>query len=267
MALAGVKASDNPAVAVDDLGGTIGGAQAVRLLIGTLGNQAVNPGDATTGLWVNVRSFQGPLAVDAAITTEQPNLMGGRAFDLAPTKVSAEGDAQMLWLGTDGAVNTYNRVDGALVEAITNQPNAGANYVAGDIVGNVLQFNGAALASGRGLTINSVQCEDSTGTNAADINLALFCASPAGLPADNALFSGLTHANRIAAKPIAVVQFPAGNFVNGWCEGTVNGGPFAKNAYPTGTTVFGVAYIGTTLGGKATAANGSFWFGMDVTYN
>jgi hypothetical protein len=95
----------------------------------------------------------------------------------------------------------------------------------------------------------------------------LFCISPTSPPADSAQFSTLTHANRIAADPIAIVQFPAGNFVNGWCEGQINGGPFSKNAYPAGTTVFGIAYIGATIGGKATAGNGSFWFGMDVTYN
>jgi hypothetical protein len=175
MALHGVKSSDNPSVVTD--GVSTGEVQMFKEMVGTPGNETVLPSDATLGKAVYVTSLQGPTAVDAALTTEKPFIMGGRAFDLAPTKVSAEGDLQIPWLGTDGAGNTYVRIDGALVEAITNQPNPAA-YVVGDVVGNVLQFNGAALANGRGLTINSVQCEDSTGTTAADINLALFCISP-----------------------------------------------------------------------------------------
>lgn len=268
MAYTGVKASADPAVGVDTvtLNGVVSQVQLNKLIVATENGIAPIPADANLGLYVVANSVTGPLAVDSAITTQNPVILGGRAFDLAPTRVSAEGDLQMLWLGVDGAMNTYSRIDGAQIGVTTVQPNPGA-YVAGDVVGNVLQFNGVALANQRGCTINGIFCEDTTGTTAADINLALFAASPTSPPADSAAFSGLSHATRIAAGPLGIVQFPAGNFVNGLCDGQINGGPFTKNAYPAGTTIYGIAYIGATLGGKATAGTGAFWFGMDVTYN
>lgn len=262
MALEGTKASTDPAVLTDDVTG-VGKLQGARLLLGPLGSQSLAPGDATDGYFVQARNTQGPLASGAPIGTTKPVPIGVRGNDGAPTPADTPDDFVWLWGGLDGALNSYSRLDGALIRTATVQSVA-ASYVAGDVIGSVLQFNAATLAANRGCTINGLTCLDTTGTAAADIKVALFEASPAGVPVDSAQFSTMTWANRLAAGPIGLVTFAAGNFDNGFCEGQVNGGPFTLNAYPAGTTLYGVAFYGTTA--KA-AATGAYSFVLDVTYN
>jgi hypothetical protein len=263
MALEGTKASTDPAVLTDDVTG-VGKLQGVRALLGPLGSQSLAPGDATDGYFVQARNTQGPLSSGQPIGTTKPVPIGVRGNDGAPAPADTPDDFVWLWAGLDGALNSYNRLDGDVIWVATVQSVA-TSYLAGDVIGAVLQFNNATLAASRGCTINGVLCEDTSGGSAADINLALFEASPAGVPADSAQFSGLTHANRLAAGPICIVKFAAGNFEQGLCDGQINGGPFSKNGYPAGTTVFGVAYFGTTV--KTPLATGSLNFGLDVTFN
>jgi hypothetical protein len=262
MALEGTKASTDQPILTDDVTG-VGKLQGVRALLGPLGSQSLAPGDATDGYYVNVRSVQGPLSSGQPIGTTKPPVPF-RGNDGAPAPADTPDDAVWPWAGLDGALNTYNRLDGDVIWIATVQ-SSGINYVANDVIGAVLQFNNATLAANRGCTINGVSCLDTSGGAAADYGLILFEASPAGVPTDSTALSGLTMASRLAAGLVCVVDFAAGNFKQGWCDGQISGGSFQKNAYPAGTTIYGVAFMGATV--KTPLATGSLNFGLDVTYN
>jgi hypothetical protein len=267
MGLTTVKDSDNPPIAIDDTGAT-GVAQLVKFATGQLGTiTGVLSVDPSTGVPVSVTAIQGPYTSGAPIdlTTSKPLAVGGRARAGMPTPVDTDDDMVFAMFTPWGDLNVVTRSDGGIIEATTVQPNAGTLYSSGDVIGNVLQFSGATLAAGRGGTAVGARCIDKTGTTKQDIYLQLYDASPASPPADNAPVTGLTAANEIAAHPlVATIEFKAANYVRNSCYGTVLGGAFPPMDYhPAGTVLYGVAYFPGTA--KA-AADGSFWFGIDVVF-
>lgn len=120
----GAAASGNPV----QIGGVDGSANVQAILVDTSGRIVVvgasaiaaavagNPvlqglSDGTNARYIlgdtSGRLFVvGPVAIDG-VSAGNPLLAGGRASDATPTNVSADGDAQALWLKLNGAVATY----------------------------------------------------------------------------------------------------------------------------------------------------------------
>lgn len=269
MGLTAVQDIGDPRIAVDDTGSTTGNVQIFKLGIGGVGSlSGVLTPDATYGLPVDVMRIQGPYTSGAPIDflTTKPVLLGGRASNNPPAPTDVDNDAVIQWMTPWGDLNATIHVDAGVIEATSVQPNAAAGYVSGDVIGNVWQFSGAALAAGRGLTVAGARLIDKTGTTKQDIYLEIYDASPASPPADSAGITGLTAANEIAAHPLAAtIEFRAANYVRNKCYGTVLGGPFPPlDAHPAGTVLYGIAYFPGT---PKALTDGSLWIGLDVQFN
>jgi hypothetical protein len=267
MTFTNVKSSTDPGVAIDAIPG-FGDVVLVKLMNPEENSTDAAPHDAADGLWVVARNTEGPITVDTPVDVgRRPILVGMKASAVPLANVSANNDAQWIWGDLDGSVNVTARTDPNLVEATSGTATGGATYAAGEVIGTLLTFPQAALAAGRGGTLTGARVIDNSGTTTpVDLRLMLFNNSPAGVPPDSNAFSGMTAAQKIAAKPLpGTIRFDAGNWDQQLCQGTLMNGAGIQMDYLTGTTnLYGVLYYGATV--KA-APTGSYWVGLDVVRN
>ena len=104
---------------------------------------------------------------------------------------------------------------------------------------------------------------DGAGGAAVDFRLDVFNVSPAGT-SDSGAYSALTLAAKKTAEMVAQIDFVAGNFHDGVCIGTMNGGPFQFDYFPSGTALYGLLHF---LGTAKASAAGSYAIALNVQKN
>lgn len=155
---------------------------------------------ALTEVTLSSTTVSGTIAEDAALSVN-PVQVGARAHSGVPTAMSADNDLVRFWLDRSGALASIpqpRQVRLTATPTITATP-----YSAGDQVGSLLTFTGAALATGRPFEIRNATLLDCGRVNAA-LELWLFIVSPTLVSADNGELE-LTDANVAAAIPFGVV--------------------------------------------------------------
>lgn len=166
---------------------------------------------------------EGKAAADAAVTGN-PVQIAGYGSTAVPTAMSTDGDVTRPWLTLTGEQVVLMHQSFVSLAATPTMANAGA-YTSGDVVGDVMTFTGAALASGRAGRIRRATLIDKAAQSLL-LELWLFAVTPSSPAADNAAHT-LTDANLASAVPIGVIDFLAANYkasgANSVCVGTLNG--------------------------------------------
>lgn len=198
----------------------------------------------------------GTIAEDAAISGN-PVRVGVRGSSAVPTAMSADNDFVTPWADRSGALAVIPQPRIAYLSATPTIATSG--YVAGDRVGTVMTFTGAALATGRGGQILQAVLTTRAPTAINALELWLFAVSPTIASADSAAFD-LTDANLEAAVPLGVITFTGTDYCastsNAVCTGVPEtpGAPLPSYVTSGSANIFGVLvartvaaqYAGTT---------------------
>lgn len=135
-----------------------------------------------------------------------------------------------------------------------------ASYIAGEQIGAVNTFTGAAAATGEsGTILSAVMSSALANTVVPDLDLFLFEVSPTLVGANDSAFD-ITDANLVTARCAGVIEFKAADYQtlanNTVCWGTVTGSAALAVPFVTATTanMFGVLVARSAFTG-ATNAN------------
>jgi hypothetical protein len=123
-------------------------ADADGLLVNLGANNDVTVSDGGGSLTVDgTVAVVGPEAIDAAIGTN-PIVAAGRASTAVPTAVSADNDAQALWVSRNGAANVIVR-DSAGDSCMDDTNNALKVSIVSDSVGSTVDNEDGSVAAGQ----------------------------------------------------------------------------------------------------------------------
>ena len=199
----------------------------------------------------------GTIAEDAAISGN-PVRVGVRGSSAVPTAMSADNDFVTPWADRSGALAVIPQ---PRVARITATPTiATSGYVAGGLVGTLMTFTGAALATGRAGQILQAVLTTRTPTAINALELWLFATSPTIASADSAAFD-LTDANLEAAIPLGVITFTGSDYCasssNAVCTGLPEtlGAPLPSYVTTATANIFGVLVARTVAAQYAGASD------------
>lgn len=245
-------ASVTTATAVGRWWAVVTGAKAFRVRSSTAGTGSVNVSMLTSAASAPVTILGvGTSAIGSVTVSATTALTPGTAaanLGKAEDAVAASGDTGVFVLAVQRAAPASNvSATGDYAEFQVSPANGlftapmpvvvdlvatptisnGSIYAAGDQVGGVMTFTGAALASGRAFQIVESNIRDH-GKQTADLELWLYKVSPTLVGSNNAAFD-ITDGNTNTALPVGVFDFLTANYrstaSNSFCKGVLNGGP------------------------------------------